>query len=115
MELLGEFDPDAELDVSGYVLPVTLEGTVRLDVGTVPAVWVQLPAELSEERGRFDVEIRFGDRTDVAGVKFDRGTCWIVLPSSVVREAAAAGKLAVFTEPGAVENAPYFTIDWPDR
>lgn len=93
-----------------------LEGTIRLDVGTVPAIWVQLPAEFERERGRFEVERREGLRADVFGIRFAAGTCWVAVPSSVAGEARRAGKLAVFTQPPLdVEDpgeAPYFTIDF---
>ena len=89
-----------------------LQGTLQLDIGAVPAVWIELPGHLLEERGQFEVEHRAGESTDIFGVRFGDETVWICLPVSTAEEARRAGKLAVFTEPVRREGQPYFTIDF---
>ena len=90
-----------------------LRGTLRLEVGAVPAVWIKLPDELADVRGQFEVEHRPGDGTDIFGVRFPgHETVWIALDSATAEDARRAGKLAVFTDPERHEDAPYFTIDF---
>jgi hypothetical protein len=90
-----------------------LQGTLRTEAGTVPAVWIELPGHLAEVRGQFEVEHRPGDSADIFGVRFPgEETVWIALPTSTAEAARKAGKLAVFTEPAERAGQPYFTIDF---